>query len=104
MVTPGEAYRIEDVALFRQLEAFVHASGLSREDGQSIVAVLADAVKRRINPEHCLLGVVQVIPALQFLLDARPVDRFRLARASGMILAVVTSQTRQGRRGSDWSR
>jgi len=88
-VVPGEAYRAVDVSLFKRIEAIVHAGNLSLEDGGRIVNALTDVVRRVRHPEHCLVAVVDVVPALQFLLDSFGYDRARLARAAGMVLAIV---------------
>jgi hypothetical protein len=104
VIAPGQIYGAEDIAPFRRIESIIHASELSREDGSEIVAALTDGVRRRRNPEHCLAKVVDVVPALQFLLDSFPVDGPQLARAAGMILTIVTTRTLQLKRSSDTPR
>lgn len=94
-IAPGQVYRADDVPLFQRIESLVHATELSREDGGRVVDVLSDGVKRTRNPEHSLLKVIDVIPKLRFLLTGTPGDRMHLARAAGMILTIVASETRQ---------
>src|SRR5690349_18728838 len=79
VVVPGEAYRAADVPLFKRIESIIHASHLSLEDGGRIVNALTDVVRRVRHPENCLSITAEIVPSLQFLQDAFPNQRGRLA-------------------------
>ena len=96
-VVPGEAYRAADVPLFKRIESIIHDSELSPEDGGRIVNALTDVTRRIRHPERCMLTVVKLIPSLSFLPESLANQRARLARAAGMVLAIVWARNQRSR-------
>jgi hypothetical protein len=92
LVVPGESYRAEDVASFEKIESAISAQLPSEQVSHQLWVALSNVSERWRRPEDLVLVAIDAIPSLQFLIDASAEDRTQLARAIGMILAVLTTR------------
>jgi hypothetical protein len=93
-VVPGESYRAEDIASFEKFEGAISAQQPSEQVSHQLWVALSNVSERWRRPEDLVLVAIDAIPSLQFLIDAFAEDRTQLARAIGMILAVLTTRLR----------
>ncbi len=93
-VVPGESYTAADTELFERIERVVHARQLGRGTAQQLWTTVGDVTTRTRRPELLLLTVVDAMPLLQFLQLELGRDRAQLARAVGMVQAVLTAHLR----------
>jgi len=100
-VVPSETYGEHDVALFERIDAAFRRAKLSRQDLLATWASTSDVELRTRAPDSVLLRVLDQLPQLHFLLPslygakAAPFDRRALARAIGMLRAMVSTELRQ---------
>jgi ribosomal protein S27E len=98
-VLPGEAYGEQDVPLFERIEAATRSVVVSRRQAERIVEELSGLTTRSERPEAVLLRVVDLVPALHFLVPAlqvfKPNQRVPLLRAAGMVLSIFSARLRR---------
>ena len=91
-VVPGESYRAEDIPLFERIESAISAEQPSEPLSHRLWVSLSNVSERWRRPEALVLVASDAVPGLQFLIEAFANDRTELARAIGMVVAVLAAR------------
>jgi len=93
-IVPGESYRADDIPLFDKIESAISAAHPSEQVSHRLWGTLSNVAERWRRPESLVVVAIDAIPRLRFLSEAFTDDRTQLARAIGMILAVLSARLR----------